>query len=741
MSIETQDQENQIENVSFLDTKTTFEIDPDELSRDELVAYVYRLEQYIDDPLMALERDGITPTQQDLWGETEQFFAERAIEGLRIIEQGEGSTYLSRALARSIIESPLGRYYDAEEVSPVDRMRYILGIPSGERDEKPPLLFDEKQLTIIDQYLVEAGQRQEIIADYFIERAKDPYDFQIKRHRDNVYAHLKQLNTEGYIDYGTAQYDAELLGSIVRGDIYSASYRIMHLAYALDSEEEEKMIAPYRFMMHAYGSVRSDVEDATFHDDFINRRKVEYKDIIANNLQYSAVLLAPSTIGFFEESGRLVASYDISQADPNQPDSVREISVEDLVSIVFSHYTVDEQKKAFELFYQTGCSLAARYSIERGMGGKRLNDYTIQEQILIVQLLNRASQEQIESIAELPTDVLVLIAESLEFGDDYADSILTIVEHASPEQSTEIFETINNFRESSKKIARWYESYDPEFAKDIELAMNERLSDALTAMETLVRDGNLEVDTSPSRHSDDYEGDGRFVMKLHSVGEGIEIINSLEKSLHLISEIITASDVEVHNATKENGQFNIYRFSSEELGDVLMYIRPEGAKGYDRQVEYGNRAGVEASMSFIVNPTNPHDLDIYKDPQGVSIRFDREGRMTDESPFAEDRDPTRQDGSISLDISSLMGDGRHMPVKIGRFIAAGNILRAAKTGGEESLHHNNNHFDQSRYGTAGGFARLAVYTAHMAEAMIAIQQSGSHSSPYPSIPAGNKLTS
>lgn len=36
--------------------------------------------------------------------------------------------------------------------------------------------------------------------------------------------------------------------------------------------------------MHAYGSVRSDVEDATFHDDFINRRKVEYKDIIANNL-------------------------------------------------------------------------------------------------------------------------------------------------------------------------------------------------------------------------------------------------------------------------------------------------------------------------------------------------------------------------------------------------------------------------------------------------------------------------
>lgn len=328
-----------------------------------------------------------------------------------------------------------------------------------------------------------------------------------------------------------------------------------------------------------------------------------------------------------------------------------------------------------------------------------------------------------------------------EFGDDYGDSILSIAENATPEQSAEIFETINNFRNSSQKIARWYESYDSEFSKAIELAMNERLSDALTAMEVLVRDGRLDVDTSPGRHSDNYESDGRFVMKLHSVEEGLEIIGSLEKSLRLISGIVTAGDVKVYNAVEDNSQFNMYRFSSEELGDALLYIRPEGAKGYDRQLEYGNRSGVEASMSFIVNPTNPHKLDIYKDPQGVSIRFDREGRMTDESPFAEDRDPTRQNGSISLDISSLMGDGRHMPVKIGRFIAAGNILRAAKTGGEESLHHNNNHFDQSLYGTAGGFARLAVYTAHMAEAMIAIQQSGSHSSPYPSIPAGNKLTS
>ena len=323
-----------------------------------------------------------------------------------------------------------------------------------------------------------------------------------------------------------------------------------------------------------------------------------------------------------------------------------------------------------------------------------------------------------------------------EFGDDYGDSILTIAEHATPQQSQEIFTTINNFRESSQRIAGWYESYDAEFAGATERAMNERLSDALAAMEVLARDGKLEVDTHPARNAEDYESDGRFVMALHSVEEGLEIIKNLEKSLRLVRDVLVAGDVEVRRATEENGQFAMYRFVSPAVGQALMYIRPEGAKGYDRQLEYGNRAGVEASMSFIVDPVHPHKpLDVYKDPHGVSIRFDREGRMSDESPFSEDRDPTRANGAISLDISSLIGDGRYMPAKIGRFIAAGNILRAAKTGGEAHLHHNMNHFDQAAYGSAEGFAKLAVYTAHMAEAMMATQRHGYHASRYQSIPA------
>ena len=324
---------------------------------------------------------------------------------------------------------------------------------------------------------------------------------------------------------------------------------------------------------------------------------------------------------------------------------------------------------------------------------------------------------------------------ALEFGEDYGDSILAIAKNATPEQSKEVFDIIAGFRKSSAAIAKWYESYDLQMAKNVELAMNERLVDALYAMEALARDGKLEIDTAPHRENADYENDGRFMMRLESVDSGIEIMKSLEKSLRLQHEIVTALDVKVSRVVDEgNEQFTVYRFASKEDGDALLYVRPQGAKGSNRDFEYGNRKGVEASISFIVNPTDPHHVRSDKDPQGVSIRFDREGRSRDESPASETRDPTREDGSISLDISSSLGDGRNMPVRIGRFIAAGNILRAQKTGGEINLHHNMNHFDQARYGTSEGFAKLAIYVAHMAEAMMYVQQHGSHNSRYSGLP-------
>lgn len=49
-------------------------------------------------------------------------------------------------------------------------------------------------------------------------------------------------------------------------------------------------------------------------------------------------------------------------------------------------------------------------------------------------------------------------------------------------------------------------------------------------------------------------------------------------------------------------------------------------------------------------------------------------------------------GTISADISSGSAILYECRVHIGRFIAAGNILRAKRVGSRESLHHNTNYF-------------------------------------------------
>lgn len=371
--------------------------------------------------------------------------------------------------------------------------------------------------------------------------------------------------------------------------------------------------------------------------------------------------------------------------------------------------------------------------------GISLTDISFQEQLRLLEFMSGTSNERYHKLCKVikgsarPVDVAQVFL-ATEFGADYGDSILSIAEHATQEQAQKIFETINRFRDRTHEFAHWFHDYDPDFALATECAMNERLTDALTATEELAVNGSLHVDVAPHRGREDYVNDGRFMCNVDSLEEGIKIIENLEKSMRLVHDIISASDVVVTHVNENNAQFIMYRFTSKAQGTALLYIRPEGARVYDTNFEYGNGKGVEASISFIVNPTYPHHLRSDKDADGVSFRFDREGRTVDEPPSIEDRDPTREDGTISVDISSGLGNPGRMPVKIGRYIAAGNLLRAAKIGTHESLHHNTNYFNQKRYGGAGGFAKLAIYTSHMAEAMLRLQKHGTHVSRYRTLP-------
>ncbi len=294
-----------------------------------------------------------------------------------------------------------------------------------------------------------------------------------------------------------------------------------------------------------------------------------------------------------------------------------------------------------------------------------------------------------------------------EFGDDFAGNVLTIAERTTPEQSRRVFEAVNRFRDFSEQFSGWFEAYDPQFAASAQEAINERLTDALTTLAEVAEQGSLTVDVSPNDARLSEVGDDRFVYELHSMDEAVETLELLDTATEQLGTVIGDKEAVVSRVTKPNENFSTFRINSREHGAAILYIRPEGAKGYDRQYEYGTRNGVEASISFIVNPGNPHSLRPDKDPEGVSIRFDREGRSPGEAPNSPDRDPTREDGLVSVDISSLMGEKTSSAARIGRFIAAGNRLRARAIGTEDSLHHNV--LSDQRYGKATNFKRLAQY--------------------------------
>lgn len=682
---------------------SVLDLDLADVPKDELLEYVYKLKEWVDDPSgVAWGSTGPSRIQKGLTGTGEDYLAIFALRQLREVAD-KGETFLARAMANGVRESLMGKFFEEGYTVPMHKatLRH-LNPKSSEAT-----LFDGSQLAAIRQFLVEKENTGEIFsADSFMERVSEPRHGQFIMERNVIDEQLTQLEEQGYLDSDSAWHDGLLLGNLALGNIYSANYRIWHMAYAMPEEEIKESVSPYSFMMKAYGEVDRNRVDGAFYEKFIGQEEIDYKDIVKNGLAYSPVWMAPNTIGFFEETGHLVEMFDVSQANPDDPGSVIKIDLDSLVAENLPLYSATEAEGVRDVFYQVGCALEARHVIETCLGLK-LKEVSLGDQVAIVHLLHRATPSQMKAIIPHGVDTIVQVARSLEFGDDFGDAILDIAEHTTSEQAERIFENINSLRTRTSEFANMFDAIDPVFARATEAALNERITDALTALQEVARQGYLHKDVAPHQKNADYVHDGSFDIDVSSIDGAMEILDGLEKTLSLIHGIVVAQDLKISKVNSNEAQFVQYRLMSEQAGNMLVYVRPEGAYGYDKDVEYGNRKGVEASISFMVNPLDPHALVVPKDIDAVSIRFDHEGRLVDEAPDSDRRDPTRRDGLISVDVSSGMGKVTSLPVRIGRFIAAGNRIRADRQGTEDSLHHNTHYFDQEKYGDADGFAHLA----------------------------------
>ena len=365
--------------------------------------------------------------------------------------------------------------------------------------------------------------------------------------------------------------------------------------------------------------------------------------------------------------------------------------------------------------------------LETGLDMRMLS---LDAQVRFFRFMAESDAEQYERLCSVLArfdDERTTVAETFlatEFGEDFGHRILTIAEQATPEQSQRIFTLLEEYRDNVVKYSEFFANFDSELTDATKRAMNERLSDLIVVAEKVARDGAFTVDVAPHRKNAEYQHDGKFDVTISSIDEVIETMELLATSLDQVVKISTSADIDITRTVKNESEvgYQIYRFSHPEFGDMLLHIRAEGSGRYDKGFEYGSYDGVEATISFVVNPTPPHRLRSDKDPRGVSFRFDREGRAPGELPNSETRHPTNKKGMMSLDVSSIMGSPDTAAVKIGRLVVAGNLLRAEELNQEGSLHYNTNYFDQQKMGSSGGFKALVEYVKQMVELRMHLRQ-------------------
>jgi hypothetical protein len=207
------------------------------------------------------------------------------------------------------------------------------------------------------------------------------------------------------------------------------------------------------------------------------------------------------------------------------------------------------------------------------------------------------------------------------------------------------------------------------------------------------------------------DGDEPFTL----VDELLEVIDqeyrlSQDPSTKVIRSVLRSPDAGFQNYRLVNGD----KISS-------AYLRPWGSPSFDPNLEYGrNGEGVEASIGRIMKLAPgflPLGKAAAKLADTISIRIDREGIDPYEVRDAlnPQRDPTRAIGSLALDIGSVLGPESNLGVRIGRFLAVCDKLRAQKISPEpSSLNHASQYFAPS---TDSDFAAMAGRLARSYDAL------------------------
>jgi len=161
--------------------------------------------------------------------------------------------------------------------------------------------------------------------------------------------------------------------------------------------------------------------------------------------------------------------------------------------------------------------------------------------------------------------------------------------------------------------------------------------------------------------------------------EPLQLLETLNAVVDELFQTVNDDQTQILFAVKDD-DYNIIRYIRDGKSKVVSYVRPFGGTSFNPSYEYGNAKGVEASIGYTLYVDE--DFGVFDKRRGgngaVSIRIDREGinPLIPRQPLADDRDPTREVGNLSLDVGSILGDEGSYGTRLGRFLAWSNVLQS-----------------------------------------------------------------
>lgn len=340
--------------------------------------------------------------------------------------------------------------------------------------------------------------------------------------------------------------------------------------------------------------------------------------------------------------------------------------------------------KQFELD-MTSMSLAAQRQLVAYLGRSTIVEFNRLKQIV--------SGRDDESKLSLFESFL-----ALEHGDEFGDSLLTIVEQLPEETSQEILSELANIRQLAHENGQEYHDFDPEFAQQFEQAWVSRTTQVLLNAQELAEGRTPSVTR--------YDGTVKTISSIGEVTWGLRLLR--DRLSRELSHLRDGGGV----IERQDSTTTTIRMPDGGLEQLRPYAAEQDQHDEEHHFDDEARANSLASTDswpFTESRNDPARV------RALSIRIDREGIWRNEAgePLRDRQNklvnlPTGEYGWVSLDIGGLVGEPDDPNVRIGALMAAGAAIFANRRGQVSHQHHVREVFAE-RFGRKEEFARLVRF--------------------------------